>query len=49
MFPKVVLLELLTDCDVDPFRDFVILLLPAVVDGLKSLASLDDVSMRLIW
>jgi hypothetical protein len=38
--------ELLTDCDVDTLRDFVILLLLAIVYGLKSLVSLDDISMR---
>ena len=46
MLPEVVLLELLTDCDVYTLRDFVILLLLAVVDGLKRLVSLDNISIR---
>ena len=46
MLPKVVLLELLTDCDVDTLRDFVILLLLAIVDSLKRLVSLDNISVR---
>jgi hypothetical protein len=45
MFPKVVLLKLLTDCDVDALRDFVVLLLLAVVDGLKRLVPLDNISI----
>ena len=46
MFLKVVLRELLTDCDVDMFRDLTMLFLLAIVDGLKRLVSLNKVFLR---
>lgn len=46
VLPKIVLLELLADRDFDALRGFVILLLLAVVDGLKRLVSLNNISVR---
>jgi len=46
---KVVLLDLLAECDVDTLRDRVVLLLLAVVDGLKRLISLKPLSGQRDW
>jgi len=49
MDPEIVLLELLTDSEVYPLRDFVVLLLLAVIDRLKSVKLLNRIIASRIW